>query len=127
MWKASRWAVFSPMPGSFASSFTRRAMGSATAMLARDARDLDPAGRLLHVLVGGGAGLLGAGVDRGGDEVLEHGEVADGLGVDRQLGDLALPVHPDLDQAPAALGLDGDLAELLLGVGHRLLELLGLL
>src|SRR6266542_1577990 len=32
MWKASRCALFSPMPGSFASSFTRRAIGSATAI-----------------------------------------------------------------------------------------------
>src|SRR5512147_1874117 len=98
MWKASRCALFSPMPGSFASSFTRRAMGSATATGAlSDARDLDPARRLRDVLVGGGARLLGGGVHRGRDEVLEHRLVrrVDGLGIDLDADDLALPVHLD--------------------------------
>jgi hypothetical protein len=72
MWNASRWAVFSPMPGSFASSFTSRAMGSATAMSQPMTRDLDAARRLGQVLVGRGARLLDARVHCGGDEVLEH-------------------------------------------------------
>src|SRR5690349_5059383 len=69
MWKARRCAVFSPMPGRRASSFTNRAMGSATAISIRQSGDLDPARRLLEVLVGGEARLLGARVHRRGDEV----------------------------------------------------------
>src|SRR6266545_28675 len=123
MWKARRWALFSPMPGSFASSFTSRAIGSATAMALGEARNLDAARGGRHVGVGRDARLLDGGVHRGGDEVSEQGGIGgvDDLRVDGEAGHLALAVHVHLLVLPARLGVHRELGELLARVRHRLL------
>src|SRR5947209_20450168 len=72
MWNARRDAVFSPMPGSLASSRIKREIGSVATLRLEEAGDVETAG---HRRDGAGLQLLRFGdrlVDRGDDQILQH-------------------------------------------------------
>src|SRR6476661_1721333 len=77
MWKARRWALLAPMPGSLRSSSMRRAMGSANrdmrvVLETRQIEAAEHAGKSrLQALIGAASGF----VECGGDEILEHLDV----------------------------------------------------
>src|SRR4051794_4477372 len=131
MWKASRWAVRCPIPGSLPSSVMRRWTGGAYKRLeaqaqraqvhaARQSAEL----RLLELL--GGAQAL---VDGGEDHVLQQVGIVgvDRFRRDRDRLDHEVAGHLDLDHPAARGGLDLLVLELLLRLEHVLLHLLDLL
>src|SRR3954469_2958862 len=94
MWKASRCAVFSPMPGSFASCATSRLRGSGVIGAGlREAGDLPPAGDLVQLLLHVVAAVGERRVHRRGDGVLQERLLVrvEELGVDLQALDLLGP------------------------------------
>src|SRR5688572_6395508 len=112
MWKASRAAVFSPMPGSLASCWMSLAIGPAVFMPApspaeQAGRQGQATGGPGQLLLGQLPGALEGQVDRSHHQVLDQLLVAThDRRVDGQREDLAAPVGSTADQAPAGLGLD---------------------
>src|SRR3954470_5324981 len=139
-WKASRWAVRLPMPGSLPSSVTSRWTGGASKRARRleagQAQPAEPAARAAeaarHVAHLARRELLGRAqrlVDGGQDGVLEHLDVlrVDRARVDGDRLDREFPRRDDLHHAPAGRGLDALVLEGLLRLHHLLLHLLDLL
>src|ERR1700730_15860144 len=120
MWYASRCAVFGPTPGSFESSYMRRASGRARAVGTSHPRKLQAAGEAAELV---GRELLRLGERVGGrdaDEVLQGFHV---FRIDRFLFDAALfallRTGHDYDDRPAAgRSIDRHGAELLLSLRH---------
>src|SRR6476620_10385093 len=119
-WNASRVAVFSPMPGSLASSRMSRPMGSpcATSYLKEAGEVAAHAGqrthRALHRLGGELLRLLHRLVEGGGDQIFEHADIlgVDDAGIDLDRLHFQTAGHLDGDHAAAGRSLD----DLLLGL-----------
>ncbi len=138
MWKASRWAVRLPMPGSLASSVTSRWIGGAFTAGSRRAppeagqahrAEVQAAGEAAHLLLGQRLGRADRLVGRGEHEVLQQLDVLgiDRGGIDHDVLDLQIAGHLDLHHAAAGGRLDRLVLELLLGGHHVGLHLLDLL
>src|SRR5437660_3280988 len=135
MWKARRWAVFGPMPGSRVSSATRSWTGPANSYRRRAGVTASPhagkahaSGKRSQALRGEGLLSSQALVDGGADQVFEQAGV---LGVDRGRVDghaaRLLAGELDLDRPAARRALDHGLGQLRLGLGELRLHLLDLL
>src|SRR3954454_10330529 len=97
-WKAIRWALFGPTPGSRPSSSIRSWM--APSYTGSEPWQGQATGGRAHLRFGELALSLGGVVDRGEQEVLEglHVIRVDGLGIDRHRLELAQPRHHDAHQ-----------------------------
>src|SRR5438067_12001865 len=114
MWKARREAVFSPMPGSLASSRMSREIGSVAKL--EQAGDVEAA---RHRRDGACLQLLRFDdrlVDGGDDEILQHRRIfgIDARGIDLDRLDLEAAGDGDRYHAAAGRGCDGLLLGLLL-------------
>src|SRR6185295_5782448 len=129
MWKASRCAVFSPMPGSRASDATSRLSGSGVMRGGLgEAGDLHPAGDLVQLFLHVVAAVGERRVHRRGDGVLQQRLLVgvEELGVDLQALDLLGPGGHGHYQPVPRLPLHRLLGELLLPLLDLLGELVGL-
>src|SRR5919204_175749 len=134
MWKARRWAVRCPIPGSLPSSVMSLWTGGAYKRGCLEAREaqraqVHAAGQAAELglleLLGGPQGLVGGGEDH----VLQQLGIVgiDRLGRDRDRLDHEIARDLDGDHPAARRGLDLLVLELLLGSHHVLLHLLDLL
>src|ERR687898_1166088 len=130
MWKASRWALLGPIPGSRPSSSIRSWTGpSYIASESQAGRQPHALGDAAEPLGGQVLGLAQALVDGGGDQVAEHLDVVgvERVGVDRDRLHRLVTLDPGRDHAAAGRPLDDLLGQLGLGVLHLPLHLLQLL
>src|SRR5215217_420444 len=136
MWKASRWALLGPIPGSRPSSSIRSWTGpsyiGSAAPPASDAQagwQAHALGDAAQALGGQVLGLAQALVDGRGDQVAEHLDVVgvERVGVDRHRLHRLVALDPGRDHAAAGRPLDDLLGQLGLGVLHLPLHLLQLL
>src|SRR5215211_712567 len=133
MWKASRWAVRCPTPGSFASSPISRWIGPAymacLGLETRQTHAAEPAGDPTEPVRGqllSGADRL---VDGGEHHLRKHLDVlrVGCARIDRDLEEAQVAAHLHLDHPAAGARLDDLVLELLLLGGHVRLHLLELL
>src|SRR6185436_10876629 len=135
MWKASRWAVRCPIPGSLPSSVIRRWTEGAYKRVSGPRSEAQPERAEVHAarepaelglleLLGGAHAL----VDRREDHVLQEVGIVgvDGLGGDHDRLHDEVARHLDLHHAAAGGRLDLLVLERLLGLEHVLLHLLDL-
>src|SRR5712692_9519275 len=130
MWKASRWAVLGPTPGSRESSWIRSstAWGNSGKRSAHQAgRQPQAGGHRLHALGGHLTRLLERLVEGSHHQVLQHLGVGGEAGVDGHRHDLLRPRHHGLDGAAARRGLYLLGLQVCLDLGHLGLHLLDLL
>src|SRR5215217_7293416 len=130
MWKASRWALLGPIPGSRPSSSIRSWTGPS--YIASDSQagwQPHALGDAAQALGGQVLGLAQALIDGGGDQVAEHLDVVgvERVGVDRDRRHRLVALDPGRDHAAPGRALDDLLGQLGLGVLHLPLHLLQLL
>ena len=121
MWKASRWALFGPIPGSRPSSSIRSWTGPSYMLALRSegqAAAAEPTGQRAELAGGDGLGLVVGVAYRGHDQVGQGLGVLgiNGFGLDRQTDQLAGAGDRRGDQVPTGGALDLRLGQLLLGV-----------